>query len=392
MVDALDLHTFNLPDMHQDDSGKLVGGAYRVTSDVPIIAYQFNPVDGATSYLSDASMLYPVAAWDHLNQVVGWVSTNDGWQEGAYFTIVASVDNTQVEVTPLVATLGGNGVPAGQPNQPFMITLDEGDVAEVMTKTQNVGLTGTKVNTDEDHPIAVFSGQECAFIPATTYACDHLEDQISGLRLWGTHYVGSRMPVRLGNPPDETFWQIYASEDGTTVTINADQEVTGLPNGPLNMDQGDVEEFYTSGVNAIPGDFEIDSDKPIALVNYMTGSRHVNNNFNEGDPAMVQLSPVEQYLPRYVVLVPGTWVNDVAVITREEDAEITIDGNVVPDQDFVPVANSGYEVARVDIADGVHVLEGDDTKFGVVIVGYDDFDSYAYLGGTGTGIINPDPQ
>ena len=29
-----------------------------------------------------------------------------------------------------------------------------------------------------------------------------------------------------------------------------------------------------------------------------------------GDPAMVQLSPTEQFLPRYVVLVPGTWTND----------------------------------------------------------------------------------
>ena len=78
VVAALDLYTFNLPDDHNDDSGKRVGGAYRVTADVPIIAYQFNPVDGATSYLSDASMLYPVTAWDHFNDVVGWVSTNDG--------------------------------------------------------------------------------------------------------------------------------------------------------------------------------------------------------------------------------------------------------------------------------------------------------------------------
>jgi hypothetical protein len=392
VVDALDLHTFPLPDLHQDDSGVKVGGAYRVTSDIPIIAYQFNPVDGASSFLSDASMLYPVTAWDHFNHVVGWVSTNDGQQQGAYTTIVASTDGTTVEVTPSVATLAGNGVAAGQPGQPFQIELDEGDVAEVMTKTQGVGLTGTQVNSDKDHPIGVFSGQECAFIPATTYACDHLEDQLSGLRLWGEHFIASRMPVRMGNPPDESMWQIYASEDGTTIDLNADQEVTGLPNSPLMLDKGEVAEFFTSGTNAIPGDFEVIADKPIAVVNYMAGSRHVSQNFNDGDPAMVQLSPVEQYLPRYVVLVPGTWINDVAVVTREEGAMVSIDNNVIPDQDFVPVANSDYEVARVSITDGVHVLDGDFSKFSVVIVGYDTFDSYAYLGGTGTGVINPNPQ
>ena len=55
------------------------------------------------------------------------------------------------------------------------------------------------------------------------------------------------------------------------------------------------------------------------------------------------------------------------------------------------MANSGYEVARVAVLDGVHVFDGGDAAFGVVIVGYDQWDSYAYLGGTGTGKINPNP-
>jgi hypothetical protein len=134
------------------------------------------------------------------------------------------------------------------------------------------------------------------------------------------------------------------------------------------------------------------ADKPIAVLNYMTGALNVANNFDQGDPAMVQLSPVEQYLPRYVVLVPGTWINDFAVITREVGAEVLLDNVAVPDASFVPVANSGFEVARVPVADGVHSLDGGFQKFSVVIVGYDAYDSYAYLGGTGTGVINPTPQ
>ena len=57
------LHAFPLPDKHHQGSGVLVGGTYRVSADVPIVAYQFNPlIQGAAS--SDASLLYPVSSWD----------------------------------------------------------------------------------------------------------------------------------------------------------------------------------------------------------------------------------------------------------------------------------------------------------------------------------------
>ena len=141
----------------------------------------------------------------------------------------------------------------------------------------------------------------------------------------------------------------------------------------------------------MPGDFEIDANKPIAVVNYMTGAQNPGAN-GIGDPAMVQLSPIEQFLPRYVVLVPGTWITDVAVIARPEGAEILLDGVAISDGLFVPVANSGYEVARVPVSDGIHLFDGGDAAFSIVIVGYDAYDSYAYLGGTGTGVINPNPE
>jgi hypothetical protein len=387
-VQPLSLQVFNLPDFHQDDSGILVGGAYRVSSDVPIIAYQFNPIDGASSYLSDASMLYPAPTLDHINHVVGWKVVDDGAVQGAYVTVVAAHDGTVVEVTPSVLTVAGNGVPPSPPGVGFQIALDEGDVAEVMTKSMNMGLTGTRIESDPDHPVAVFSGNECTFIPTNVYACDHLEEQISGVRLWGQHFIASRVPPRSALP-DTSLWQIYASEDGTTISITRDPEVSGIPSDQFVLNAGDVVELYVGGVPAIPGDFEIEADKPIAVLNYMTGSE--NPGAGIGDPAMIQLSPIEQYLPRYVVLVPGTWTNDVAVVTRPADAEITLDGVPIDDLLFIPVADSGFEVARVPVGDGIHVFDGDQSAFSIMIVGFDAYDSYGYLGGTGTGVINPNP-
>jgi hypothetical protein len=383
LVSPLTLFAFPLPDKHHQGSGVMVGGSYRVSSDVPIVAYQFNPlIQGAAS--SDASLLYPVTTWDTLNRAVHW---GGGYGRG-YLTIVAGADDTTIEVIPTVATQAGTGVAAGSPGVPFEITLDEGDIAEIMVLSENTALGGTRI--EGDKPIGVFSGHECAWIPHMIPACDHIEDQLTGVRLWGSHFVASRMPIRETNGmPEDSLWQVVASEDNTDVTFSANAEVTGVPVGVQTIDAGDVIEFYAGGSSANPGDFLVDADKPIALANYMIGEANLVTS-TLGDPAMVQLSPVEQYLPRYILLVPSEWEFDFFVVTRPSGANITIDGVGMNDEDFISVGG-GYEVARVPTVDGVHSLESD-VGFMVTVVGYDSADSYAYIGGTGTGVINPNPE
>ncbi len=385
VVPPLDLHAFPLANNNQQSSGVKADGTYRVTSDVPIIAYQFNPlIQGAAS--SDASMLYPVTSWDYINQVVHW---GVGYGRG-YITIVASQNNTMVEVTPAVATMAGPGVPAGNVGVPFMINLQEGEIAEVMVVAEHAQLTGTKVVSDEDHPVAVFSGHECAWIPLGVVACDHIEEQLSGVRLWGTEFAAGRMPVRYAPAPETSLWQIVASEDNTSVTIDAAPEVTGIPANPAVLNQGEKLEFFAGGSVAHPGDLRISATKPIAVANYMTGFGNLPAT-NNGDPAMVQLSAIEQFLPRYVVLVPDQWDIDILVITKPLGSEVTVDGVVVPAGQYSDFGDGEWEAARYQAGDGVHQLEGTE-PFSVVVVGYDGADSYAYLGGSSTGKINPTPQ
>ena len=388
MVGPAELRSFELPDRHQDDSGVYVDGSYRITSDVPIVAYQFNPVDGATSFLSDASMLYPLESWDHSYTAITWRATDDDDPQGTYLTIVAAVDGTVVDVTPPVATMAGSGVPAGSPGATFQITLDEGDVAEVMTQAFGVSLTGTRIVSDEDHPIAVFTGHECAWIPINVEACDHLEEQLSSSRLWGTHYIASRFPVR-GSPPEPTIWHITAAQDGTIIDVNAGAGVTGLPpNGSLTLNAGQVAELTVTGTADDPGHFELVADGPIGVFAYMVGATLVPGTAT-GDPAVVQLSAVEQHLDHYGVLVPGTWEQDFAVITRPVGSTTDIDGVAIDDGLFSPVAGSNFEVGFVPIADGTHLVDGSE-PFSIVIAGYDQFDSYAYLGGTGAAVLYPE--
>lgn len=385
VVGPLELYPFQLPDRHQQGSGVQVGGSYRVTSDVPIVAYQFNPlIIGSAS--SDASMLYPVPSWDSLNRALHW---GGGYGRG-YLTLAAAYDGTTVEITPTTATAAGTGVPAGVAGVPFQVTLDEGDIAEIMVSAEAATLAGTRIESDDPtKPVAVFSGHECAWVPHTVPACDHIEDQLSGVRLWGTDFVASRMPVRDVGTPETSLWQIVASEDGTTITFAAHPDVTGLPDAPVELDAGEFVEYYVGGSVDNPGDFRVAADRPIAVANLMTGMANLVSS-SLGDPALVQLSPIEQYLPRYIVLVGTGWQLDEFVVTRPAGVAVTIDGVAIPDEEFISVGGD-YEVARVPTNDGVHSLEAG-AGFMVTVVGYDDADSYAYLGGTGTGVINPNPE
>ncbi|MCA9682855.1 MAG: IgGFc-binding protein [Myxococcales bacterium] len=384
VIQPLDSYAFQLPDNHQEDTGiKTDLGTYRVTTDVPVVAYQFNPLDGSASYTTDASLLYPVPSWDYLHEIVGYKVTISAV---SYIDIVAAVDGTEVQVVPSGPTLGGGGIPAGQANTPFFIMLDEGDVAHITSTTSaNATMTGTRVITDEDHPVGVFTATECT--NTGQGACDHMEEMITGVRLWGMEFVASRMPIRQDNSPEPVIWQIYASEDDTVVTITASPEVTGLPASPIAMNKGDMVEFSATGSVANPGDFFVEADKPIAVMSYLAGV-----NGGEGDPCMVQMSPVQQFLPIYVLLVPPTWINDYLVITRYAGAQVELDGVLVSDASFVPVGNGDYEVARLLTPDGVHVVDGLGDPCSVQVVGFDSYDSYAYLGGVGTSVINPNPQ
>ena len=390
-VPPLSLHEFSLADFHQEGTGKLLGGAYRVHSDLPIVAYQFNPIDGANSLLSDASMLYPVASWDYVNQVVGWAAPSGGSKP--FVTIAAARDGTKLTFTPSVAIESGPGITPSGVGQPLVIQLDAGDTVSLNPINPDHALTGSSIISDPQHPIAVFSGHTCANIPGDVCCCDHLEEQLSGVRAWGRDFVAAHMPVRDSEQPEATLWQIYASEHGTTITLDYDPALIGLPGPQLKLDMGEVEQMFVRAPVGTEADFRVRANRPIALVGYMTGSHNLPEALHDsgGDPAMIQLAPVEQFLPRYVILVPGTWIHDALVLTRRAGTMITIDGMPVSDVEFEPLVDGEWEVARVFVADGVHTLDGDGEPFGVVVVGWDRYDSYAYVGGTGTATINPTP-
>jgi hypothetical protein len=396
VVEPLELAVFELPDRHQNGSGVRAGGAWRIVSDVPIIVYQFNPIDGQTSYTSDASLVYPVQALTAKYEALTWkqiVETpGDGsyYNNQAYLAVAATEDGTEVTISPTSPPEAGGPVPNGM--EPFSVSLDDGDVLEVATSQYGYSLTGTTVEANTGHPVAVWVGHECANIPEGTGACDHLEEQMPGVRFWGTRFVGARMPVRSEwETAERVLWQIYAKEDDTHVDFFAGPLVEGLPEGGVTLQAGQLHEMFVMGPIGDPGNFYIESDdpqKPIAVMQYMVGS--CNNWVPNllGDPAAAYVPPVEQYLSRYVVLAPSTWENDFLLVSRPSAATILVDDVPVPDGEFSPVEGATFETAQIEVDDGVHVVHcADDCEFGLLVAGYDTFDSYAYIGGMGMDAI-----
>ena len=378
------LYQFNLPDRHVNYTAVNIAGAYRVVSDSPIIAYQFQPVNGQSSFTSDASLLLPTSALDRYYYVAGWGEPSFG---NAQMNIVATQDNTTITVTPSVTTVAGGGIPALTANvaYTFPTTYNAGDVIQIEASV--AALAGSYITADK--PIAAFSTHWCANIPTQVCCCDHLEEQLIGVQTWGQTYVAARTPVRNSGTPEVTQWHVVASQNNTNITFDANVAVTGLP-GPQTLNQGQVLLLQVGGSTVHPGDFVINADKPVLVMEYLSSGAATNApTALAGDPAMTQAVPSEQFLDRYVVLVPANWIYDYMIITKPVGSVVNIDGSPIPQGSFVGVGvNPQWEVARVPTADGVHSLDGS-APFGVVVVGYDSYDSYAYPGGLDQQILNP---
>lgn len=383
-VEPRALHTLPLPHRYIDGSAIHQGGAYRITSDLPVVAYQFNPLDGSSSALSDASLLLPVSAIDQYYVVPAWpygpADSSSSSGHPAHIQIAAT-QPTDLTVTVPVATVAGTDVPALVPGQPAEFHLEDGDFLQLTVQNFNESLSGTYIASSA--PVSVFTSNDCANVPALgseACCCEHLEEQVFGLQTWGTTYVAAQGPKRNN---EAAIWQITAQKDGTVINFGGPEGTPGLPES-ISLDAHD-EIHIEVGAGSVVSDFVVQSASPFHLNQYMVGANYAGAG-TMGDPSMVQAVPTEQFLDSYVILVPGTWVNDYVVLTRKAGIPVSID-DVEVTAEWNPVG-AGLEVARVPIADGVHVLAGNE-PFGVTVIGYDSYDSYAYPGGLNQQVINP---
>ena len=360
-------HTFTLTNPPPESVSQLrIGGAYRVSSDIPVIAYQHSPIGQV--YTNDASMLLPEYALKQNYVVSSWVDALSGYP--SYFNVIAVEDGTKVDWTPKINTLAGSGVPAVNGGQTGSVMMNRFDTLQVRV-ANGQDISGTLVKADK--PVWVVGATECTNVPnSSCLYCDHVEEQILPLDYWGKEYVGAHSPDR-GN--EKHHWRVYAAEANTTVTTEPAQ-----PGTPIVLaNPGDYKDIQIPNNTS----FVFKSDKPFLPVQYLESQ---TCGAGTGDPAMYQMIPVEQFLSSYA-FATGTGnypLNYAQIIRQAGGADVTVDGQTVTGYYTV----GAYEVADWKINVGSHYAESAD-PFGIVSVGYSNATSYAYPGGLRLVVINP---
>ncbi len=417
----------------------LTRAAFRVRSDVPIVAYQFNPLENANVFSNDASLLLPTAALGGgaLGYVVsGWPqtiarssdpATNFGTDLRAFLALVGTQPDTRVTVTTTARVIPGGPLAAGvEKGGTFDVVLQPFEVLNLETGDFNADFTGTRI--EATGPVAVFAGSEASDAPgfatlASRSCCaDHLEEQVIPLRSLGKRYVLGRVPNRsraiaaaggaIAPFEEPEFYRVVASRPGVT------RITTSLP-PPLAA--FDLAEGQDRTIVAYQ-DFQLEASQPVLVADVQASQEAagVVRGLPGGDPSLTYLPPVEQWRPDYVLLTPDKYAFDFLVITAPFGAQVFVDSlpvdgkvcEVAPGDGLTPeqrkAANPTFVVYRCQLSfpavdpdkpsgsnvslgrqnDGVHRVQAD-YPVGVLVYGFDAFVSYAYAGGTQLRDLNP---
>ncbi len=401
-------------------------GAYEVTSTVPVVAYQYNPLNFTTgsggteledfSYTNDASLLLPEHSLTGNYMASTWPTWGHGtwmqmpalgvdgswsmWYPG-FVTVAGTVDGTEVTITSTAHTAKGNPA-ALAPGDSTTVTLNRGDVLQLFSQRpkaaklltfcedegweqKNTGvcppkniiqecdafcsvtdadLTGTTVSATA--PVAVFSGHVCTFMPFYSWACDHLEEMMLPVETWGSQVVMTAPLLPEGDGVARTKYRILAREADTDVTITPGV----IP--PFTLGAGKFAEFETDI------DFVARATKQIFVTQTLLGEDEIGS--NGGDPAMGSGIPLFQSRGTYAFLTPDTYTSNYLNVVAPTGTTVTLDD--VEITNWNPITSTEYSVARIPISPGAHQAKSEgNVGFGITSYGYASYTSYLYPGG-----------
>lgn len=382
--------------------------SYHIKSDIPIIAYQFNPSYN-NSYSNDASLLLPVTRLGIEYYVASYEDQNGYDGNGAgYFTIVGAYQtNVELEITPTAAIPAQNGIPGTSPGVPMVVELKAGQVLNIENANKFDDFTGTRVACKNPNqncaPFVVFGGHACAYVPRSKGYCDHLEHQLLPTSRWGRNYVVVKSKPRSYA---RDFVRVIAANDQTSVTVGIkDDSNKNGSEKTVVINKGDKYEFelkqHDDGGDWFkPGSANITADKPVEVVQYLTGAEDIGGSCADdgpgsshsgcmGDPAMTIVPPVEQFRQEYYFFsaeLEGSSSDDATEnfvsVVAAADAEITLNESS-PSPRFTGTiynTNMVYYVFDIDSYFMNHHLTCS-KPCGIQIYGWNMDISYMYVGG-----------
>ena len=288
------------------------------------------------------------------------------------FLIVATEDNTVVNITPAADLLGGTH-PAGST---FSVTLNAGQTYHVRSVRtgEERDLSGTRVTADDCKKIAVFNGNTLTRLPVNlsgTAGFEHVFEQAMPVRSWGRKFVVTQSLTR-----SRDIVKIVSAANGNEISRNGTVIAT--------LNACETCEFF---LNATEASCFLETSKASAVYLYNTSASDDRAN---GDPSMVWIAPVEQRIDEMtfttfsgnsgLTQIDNHYVN---IIVGTEDADkVYLDGSLVPASEFSHVnGNAEYSYARKPITHRSHHLACAN-GFNAHVYGFGDARGYAYLVGS----------
>ena len=278
--------------------------------------------------------------------------------------VAASEDNTAISVTfrmneshPL--DINGNRFYNGDV---FNLTLSRFETFLIEHVTD---LTGTLI--ESDFPIAAFSGNDCTNL-GDIGGCDHVIEQLPPVSSVDNAYI---VPP---SPPDrDTRIRITAIEP-TNFTYNFD----GIDRSVT------LSSFESFDVNITSNETcTIVSVCPILVTSlslYSVAS-------DQGDPSMIIVPGVNQYLDYYKLAVPSGYANYVSIMIKDNSKNsLQINESGISSQNIifeksVFIGNIKYSVRSIKVTEGeLTTLSTDGEKFGLMVVGVKHANSYGFSG------------
>lgn len=368
-ISSLDL------DMMHRSSGIKEDKGIRVTSTGRIAVHAFNERFRS----ADGTVVLPLGALGKDHYITSHFEVNPqnnlNSANEATMLVVATEDNTRVEITLAEASISGN--PKGTP---YEITLNRGQSYQIKARGDLTGSRARVVgdNADDCKKIAVFGGNKWTSVGACGEANDHLFQQAYPVNTWGTSFVH----VALAGRSSGELVKVLAAEDGTEVRVN------GTARGTINRGQWLPLEF------AANESAKIETSKP-SSVSVFSKSQACNQlgaaNSNFGDPFMITYSPVEQFLTQLTfnaISLPSIVNHYVNIVVKTGDQGSTrLDGQNIGSF-FSPLpGDPDYQIARVSISQGVHSLFNSQ-GFAAYVYGFGNIESYGYAAGAALNNLN----
>lgn len=443
-VPALDLRVFKLGPREVD--GSTEGGqndgthtawtraAYRIEADVPVVAYQFNPLENVDVFSNDASLLVPVealpdpggdlettyvvASWPQTIAITDDPDTNfdpsDPTALRAFLTLVGSREETRVRITTTARIVAGGPIDATPIGGVVEATLGPFEVLNLETDDFDADFTGSIV--EADGPIAVFVGSEASDAPrfatlADRDCCaDHLEEQLAPTRTAGKTFAVPHSPSRTRAVRDAGV-AIAAIAEPDLVRVVATTDAGAIVRTTLPPPDDRLE---LAGIGAFAEirtevGFRAVSSDPVLVAHVMAGQDAcgVRGRLPGGDPSLMFVPPLEQARDDYVFLTPDKYAFDFVGVIAPDGVVPTLDGVDLETRGCVAETIGGVDdgdvaltfwscqlgFPRVDDAvdppvvdpaeqdDGVHRVSAD-VPVSVFVWGFDSFVSYAYAAGT----------